>query len=223
MDGVPQRFLRGGNARRAENDEGARGTGVQELCEQDTFRLRVNPGDQYGHGGQRGGECKKNREPVVAVGRQKRRGVPRCVSNDGAVFWAPQEFQVTRDNCFLRDSHSAPERSRGATSIRRGVSLKTPAAFQGRPSRVRYSRTLRASAMLVKEMSWTIISARKRSVCISRGSSSRCWQSEEMRRPKGISSEAARGCSGSGEEEVSTSRSHSRATRVQPASCILER
>src|SRR5229473_8201432 len=81
-----------------------------------------------------------------------------------------QEFQVTRDNCFLRDSHSAPERMRGATSMRRGVSLKTSAAFQGWPSRVRYSRTLRASAMLVKEMSWTIISARNRRVCISSGS-----------------------------------------------------
>src|SRR5213595_876870 len=51
---------------------------------------------------------------------------------------------------------------RGATSMRRGVSLKTAAAFQGRPSRVRYSRTLSASAMLLKEMSWTIISATKR-------------------------------------------------------------
>src|SRR5207245_259907 len=44
-----------------------------------------------------------------------------------------------------------------------------------------------------------------------------------MRKPKGISSEAAGSCSGSGAEEVSTSRSHSRAIRVQPASCIFER
>src|SRR5580704_6569213 len=84
----------------------------------------------------------------------------------------PQEFQVTWDSCFLRVSHSAPERMRGATSIRRGVSLKTVEAFQGRPSRVRYSRTFKASAMLVKEMSWTIISARNLRVCISSGSSS---------------------------------------------------
>jgi hypothetical protein len=66
---------------------------------------------------------------------------------------ADQEFQATRDNCFLRVSHSAPERMRGATSIRRGVSWKTLAAFQGRPSLVRYSRMFKASAMLLKEMS----------------------------------------------------------------------
>src|SRR6266849_1124618 len=134
-----------------------------------------------------------------------------------------QEFQATRVNCFLRDSHSAPERMRGATSMRRGVSWKTLAAFQGRPSRVRYSRMLRASAMLLKEMSCTIISARNLSVCISSGSSSRWWQSEEMRRPKGISSEVPETSCGSGPAVDSTSRSHSRATRLQPASCIFER
>src|SRR5260370_33262008 len=70
-------------------------------------------------------------------------------SLDAWVRWMPQEFQVTRDNCFLRDSHSAPESRRGATSFRRGVSLNTAAAVQGRPWRKRYSRTLRASALLV--------------------------------------------------------------------------
>src|SRR5580704_4205971 len=44
-----------------------------------------------------------------------------------------------------------------------------------------------------------------------------------MRRPKGISSESGTSSGGSGKEEVSTSRSHSSATRVHPASCIFER
>src|SRR6267143_6466271 len=44
-----------------------------------------------------------------------------------------------------------------------------------------------------------------------------------MRRPKGISSEASEASCGSGVPVVSTSRSHSSATRLQPASCILER
>src|SRR6266478_1010427 len=44
-----------------------------------------------------------------------------------------------------------------------------------------------------------------------------------MRRPKGISSEAPETSCGSGVPVVSTSRSHSRATRLQPESCILER
>src|SRR5258708_38320211 len=70
------------------------------------------------------------------------------------------EFQVTRVNCFLRDSHSEPDSSRGATSIRRGISLKTAAAFQERPSRVRYSPTFRGAALLVNEKSCTIISPR---------------------------------------------------------------
>src|SRR5690348_16622579 len=77
--------------------------------------------------------------------------------------------------------------------------------------------------MLVKETSWTISSARNLSVCISSGSSSKWWQSVAMRRPNGISSEATTSSGGSFVEENSTSRSHSRATRVQPASCILER
>src|SRR6267143_977776 len=44
-----------------------------------------------------------------------------------------------------------------------------------------------------------------------------------MRRPKGISSEALETSCGSGAAVDSTSRSHSRATRLQPASCIFER
>src|SRR6267143_5029888 len=44
-----------------------------------------------------------------------------------------------------------------------------------------------------------------------------------MRRPKGISSEAPETGCGSGAAVDSTSRSHSRATRLQPASCIFER
>src|SRR6267142_3964970 len=44
-----------------------------------------------------------------------------------------------------------------------------------------------------------------------------------MRRPKGISSEAPETSCGSGVAVDSTSRSHSRATRLQPASCILEK
>src|SRR6266403_493327 len=44
-----------------------------------------------------------------------------------------------------------------------------------------------------------------------------------MRRPNGISSEAPEPSCGSGVAEDSTSRSHSRATRLQPASCIFER
>src|ERR1700722_2837999 len=83
------------------------------------------------------------------------------------------EFQATLESCCLRESHSEPESRRGATSIRRGISLKTLEADHGWPSRVRYSRMLRASAMLVKEISWTIISARNLRVWVSRGSSSR--------------------------------------------------
>src|SRR5712664_633450 len=147
------------------------------------------------------------------------KGVAAPIPGTGGSY----EFQVTRDNCFLRDSHSAPESRRGATSIRRGVSLNTPAAVHGRPSRVRYSRTFSASAMLVKEASWTIISARNFRVCISSGSSSRWRQSEATRRPKGISSEALGVSRSSGWPEVSTSRSHSKVTRLQPASCIFDR
>src|SRR5262245_31444386 len=44
------------------------------------------------------------------------------------------EFQATLVSCFLRASHSVPTSTRGATSIRRGTSLKTLAAFQGWPS-----------------------------------------------------------------------------------------
>jgi hypothetical protein len=55
---------------------------------------------------------------------------PNCMN---AVY----EFQVTRESCFLRDSHSEPTRIRGATSINRGMRRKTAAEVQGRPSRVR--------------------------------------------------------------------------------------
>src|SRR5882724_13576784 len=44
-----------------------------------------------------------------------------------------------------------------------------------------------------------------------------------MRRPKGISSEGPETSCGSGVPVVSTSRSHSKATRLQPASYIFER
>src|SRR5580704_14932233 len=47
-----------------------------------------------------------------------------------------QEFQATRVRWRLRSSHSAPERMRGATSIKRGVSLKTASGVQGWPERV---------------------------------------------------------------------------------------
>src|SRR5205807_2096841 len=105
--------------------------------------------------------------------------IRRLVLRFHCVPWrgVAQEFQATLVSCFLRDSHSEPVRTRGATSIKRGISLKTLEAVQGWPSRVRYSRALRASAMLRKEMSWTIISARNLRVCISRGSSSKWRQS----------------------------------------------
>ena len=81
--------------------------------------------------------------------------IRRLVLRFHCVPWrgVAQEFQATLVSCFLRDSHSEPVRTRGATSIKRGISLKTLEAVQGWPSRVRYSRALRASAMLRKEMS----------------------------------------------------------------------
>jgi hypothetical protein len=57
------------------------------------------------------------------------------------------EFQATRANCFLRASHSLPERMRGATSIKRGVNLKTAKAVHDLPSRVRSARSLREAAI----------------------------------------------------------------------------
>jgi hypothetical protein len=64
-----------------------------------------------------------------------------------------QEFQVTRESCFLRCSHSEPVRIRGVMSMRRGVSLNTSTAVQARPSRVCMPRRFSRSAMRVKERS----------------------------------------------------------------------
>lgn len=91
VDGVPEGFLRGGYARRAEDDERARGAGVQELREQDTIRVGVKPGDQDAHGGQGGGEGKEKGEPVVAVGR----GGSEVV-DDGDVPSSPEQAEQDR-------------------------------------------------------------------------------------------------------------------------------
>src|SRR5260370_37961016 len=81
VDRVPQRFLRGGYARRAENDERACGAGVKKVGKQEAFCVGVNPGNENAYGGHGGSEGKKKRETVGAVGSRRypvndNRGVP---------------------------------------------------------------------------------------------------------------------------------------------------
>src|SRR6266478_8709093 len=88
IDGVPQRLLRGSYTRRAEDDERARGAGVQKLGEQDAFRVGVNPRDQYAHGGQGGSEGEKKGKPVGGVGSGGSQ-----VIDDGDVPSSPEQAE----------------------------------------------------------------------------------------------------------------------------------
>jgi hypothetical protein len=69
VDGVPQGFLRAGDVRRAEDDEGAGGAGVEELGERDAVCVGIVPGAEDAHGAYGGGEGEKEKQPVGTVRR----------------------------------------------------------------------------------------------------------------------------------------------------------
>jgi hypothetical protein len=88
------------------------------------------------------GRMSRRERKEESCGHAHRIGLPETTSFETDALGrscrlAGYEFQATRESCFLRDSHSLPERMRGATSMRRGMRRKTAAEVQGRPSRVR--------------------------------------------------------------------------------------
>jgi len=123
--------------------------------------------------------------------------------------------QLTRDQLFRCDFPLAPDRRPRTTSIMRGVSLKTPAADPWpAPSRVRYSRTFSASAMLGEEMSWTSFRLELDELCLLQGIVFQMAASSNAR-PKGISVERRELSRSSGWQKTPP-RSHSRAPGSPP-------
>lgn len=91
VDGIPKGFLRGGYARRAEDNQGACGEGMEELSNQNATCVGVNPGDQDAHGRHGGGEGEKEGEPISPV----RRGGSQII-DDWDVPGSPEKAEENR-------------------------------------------------------------------------------------------------------------------------------